>query len=745
MQMEQSPKISVIVTHLEAKRSVFSSVKSLKRALAYVSYLLDKPLQFEILYMVSHIAAVPQEEREQLKMMGPITVHVEPDVNRAFKTGANLAKYPVRVVIDGAMDIESEALGKAIIRVINDADMVIATALPKASDNSLWYDISNDLLYTMQKSNEPKAFVFRNEVWDVLKKAQLHATQFALDMLTCALEAGFSVKGFAHKHNSVSFSSRFSKFRDSIDSWWFYRKLALRKKIPLHTAPEDASNMIGAGVRYKKQRFTTHSTLSYKDSAIDSFTRKQKVFLAALLATIVLGMFANAVLTMQIVIAVLSFFYLMDVFFNLFLVANTVRGSSEITFTDEELQSLKDDNLPVYTILCPMYKEAHMLGYFLDGIAKIDWPADKLDVIVLLEEDDKESIKTIGEMQLPSYVRTLVVPGSQPQTKPKACNYGLGFARGEYVVIFDAEDIPDPLQLKKAYLGFQKSDRKIVCLQAKLNYHNTNQNLLTRFFTAEYSWLFDISLPGLQSLNTIIPLGGTSNHFRKEDLIMLHGWDPFNVTEDADLGVRIFRLGYRTGIIDSVTLEEANSQVINWIRQRSRWVKGYMQTYLVHTRELMPMIRARGLQALMLHFVIGGRILFIFVNPLLWIVTISYFMAKAFMGPIIEQVYSPAILYIAVISLVLGNYLYILGYVLGCIKREQWGLIKFVFLSPFYLLLISVAGCMAFYQLLFKPYYWEKTVHGLHLQNKPQQEGLSLSLPKLRLPKQYPITNPASA
>lgn len=746
--MEQTPRISVIVTHLEAKKSVFSSVKNIKRALAYVSYRLNKPLQFEIVYMVSHVAAIQTEEAEQLKKIGPISIYIEPDDLLAFQEGANLAKYPVRVMLDGKIEIEAESLGKAIIGTINEYDMVIATSLPSgllAKKDSPWHDLTPNILYEIQKVQDAKAFIFRKEVWDSLKKIQFTKSRFKVDLLTYALEAGFKARGYEYKRHGTSISSRWENVKDMVEEWWFYGKLGLRKKIPLHTSPVEDTSMIGAGVRYKKKHFTTHSTLSYKDSAIDSFTAKQKFFIASLLSVVVVGLFANVIMTMQIVIAILSFFYLMDVFFNLFLVSKTVRGSSEITFTDEELQKIADESLPVYTILCPMYKEAHMLGYFLDGIAKIDWPTEKLDVIVLLEEDDKESIKTIGAMQLPLHVRTLVVPASQPQTKPKACNYGLAFAKGEYIVIFDAEDIPDPLQLKKAYLGFKKSDRKIVCLQAKLNYHNTNQNLLTRFFTAEYSWLFDISLPGLQSLNTIIPLGGTSNHFRKEDLIMLHGWDPFNVTEDADLGVRIFRLGYRTGIIDSVTLEEANSNVINWIRQRSRWVKGYMQTYLVHTRELLPMIRARGLQALMLHFVIGGRILFIFVNPLLWIVTISYFMSKALVGPVIEQVYSPAILYIGVISLVFGNYLYILGYVLGCVKRNQWGLIKYVFLSPFYLLLISIAGCMAFYQLLFKPYYWEKTVHGLHLQNKPKQKGLAIEFPKFGLPKlsrkSYPLGN----
>src|SRR5258708_5513213 len=187
--------------------------------------------------------------------------------------------------------------------------------------------------------------------------------------------------------------------------------------------------------------------------------------------------------------------------------------------------------------------------------------------MLLLEEDDTETIETVKTMLLPSYVRTVIVPQSMPKTKPKACNYGLSFAKGKYLVIFDAEDMPDPLQLKKAYLGFQKVPSNVKCLQAKLSYYNSRQNLLTRFFTAEYALWFDLTLPGLQSLNSALPLGGTSNHFETVVLKKLKGWDPFNVTEDADLGVRLFQEGYRTAIIDSTTYEEATSSPKNWIRQ----------------------------------------------------------------------------------------------------------------------------------------------------------------------------------
>jgi glycosyltransferase involved in cell wall biosynthesis len=253
-------------------------------------------------------------------------------------------------------------------------------------------------------------------------------------------------------------------------------------------------------------------------------------------------------------------------------------------------------------------------------------------------------------------------------------------------------------------------------VQAKLNYYNPHHNLLTKLFTAEYSLWFDVSLTGLQALNTTIPLGGTSNHFRTKDIKRLQGWDPFNVTEDADLGIRLFNEGYKTAIIDSTTYEEANSRVKNWIRQRSRWIKGYMQTYLVHTRKSIGFQGKEPKHALLFHLLMGGKISFILINPFLWIATISYFVLNQYVGETIEYLYPSTVFYMAVTSLVFGNFLFIYYYMIGVIKREQWNLVKYVLLIPFYWILISVAGYMAIYQLLFKPHYWEKTIHGFHLK-----------------------------
>jgi cellulose synthase/poly-beta-1,6-N-acetylglucosamine synthase-like glycosyltransferase len=186
------------------------------------------------------------------------------------------------------------------------------------------------------------------------------------------------------------------------------------------------------------------------------------------------------------------------------------------------------------------------------------------------------------------------------------------------LVIYDAEYVPEVDQLKKAVIAFRKASPQTICIQAKLNFYNVKQNLLTRLFTAEYSLWFDLVLPGLQSLNAPIPLGGTSNHFKTEVLREVSGWDAFNVTEDCDLGIRLAKRGYRTAIVESTTYEEANSDTINWYNQRSRWIKGYIQSYMVHMRDPLEFIRKGSVKDFFIfQFVVGGKILSIFINPVI--------------------------------------------------------------------------------------------------------------------------------
>lgn len=457
-----------------------------------------------------------------------------------------------------------------------------------------------------------------------------------------------------------------------------------------------------------------------QESAMYTMTRCQKILVATVACFYAVALFLNWHLTLIVTLMALTLMYFFDFVFNVFLVFRSFSKDPEIKVTEQEIADVSDSDWPSYTVFCPLYKEWQVVPQFLSAMNMLVYPREKLQIIFLLEEDDTETINKVREYDLPSFFEILVVPHSLPKTKPKACNYGLARARGEYVVIYDAEDMPDPLQLKKAVLAFKKTDKRTFCIQAKLNFYNPRQNILTKIFTAEYSLWFDLILTGLQSINAPIPLGGTSNHFQTKNLKKLSGWDPFNVTEDCDLGIRLAKRGYRTAIMDSTTYEEANSALGNWMRQRSRWIKGYIQTYLVHMRNPMAMFKSwREPHLLTFQLIVGGKILSMFVNPLLWLTTIIYFAFRSAVGPVIDSFFPDYILQIAVLTSVLGNFFYMYNYMIGCAKRGSYDLIKYAYLVPFYWLLISAAAWVAIYDIIIRPHYWAKTTHGLHLDKVP--------------------------
>jgi len=565
--------------------------------------------------------------------------------------------------------------------------------------------------------------VFKRDIIEGIPETDVTPWTIDIPLLTNALHLGYTIGEVAITFSKRSHGESKIKFISSINE---IGGQAIRHKFrarrPHIIDPHTSESMIGAGLIHKGKRFITHTTLHPRTSALHVITAEQKFGIFLVLACVITALILETSTTAKVLVGILSLIYFADVVFNFFLILRSLHNPPEISISQDELKEINDKDLPIYTILCPLYKEAHVIPQFLDSISKLDWPANKLDVQLLLEEDDVESVAAVKEMNVPSYVRVVVVPDSQPKTKPKACNYGLSLATGEYVVIYDAEDAPDPDQLKKSYLAFAKVGPNIKCLQAKLNYYNPNQNWLTRLFTVEYSLWFDVILTGLQSIETTIPLGGTSNHFRTKDLLILKGWDPFNVTEDCDLGVRLFSQGFKTAIIDSTTLEEANSDFKNWLRQRSRWIKGYMQTYLLHMRSPIQLFKQQGIHALLFQLTVGGKIAFILINPILWVLTIAYFALYAYVGPTIEALYPPIVFYMAVISLIFGNFMFIYYYMIGAAKRESWTLMKWIYLVPIYWLMVSIAGAIALYQLIVKPHYWEKTIHGLHLKKKQSED-----------------------
>lgn len=467
--------------------------------------------------------------------------------------------------------------------------------------------------------------------------------------------------------------------------------------------------------QYRDRDLTISRTHLLTKNPDDSATRtvsRPQIVAFGLFAALFVGLLVwHARTTLAVLSSILVVAYAVLVGHRLWIIRQGTQANNDLQFTDADLKTLDDGDLPMYTILIPARDEAAVLPVLTEALQRLDYPKDRLDVKLLLEEDDVATIEAARQAQLPHFIEIVVVPVAEPRTKPKACNFGLQRALGEFVTIYDAEDLPDPSQLKKALLAFRQGDKRLACVQAKLSYFNAEQNVLTRWFTSEYSAWFDLLLPALHAARLPIPLGGTSNHFRTTVLRELGAWDPFNVTEDADLGIRLHKAGYRTGVIDSVTYEEANSEFVNWVRQRSRWIKGYLQTWLVHMRHPVTLRRQLGRRGFWgFQLAILGTPLMFILNPIYWFITSLWFMTH---WGLIPQLFPPGIYYLGMINLLVGNFTFTYLNAVGSAKRGNWNLVPYTILTPVYWSMMSLASWKALLQLLTRPSHWEKTQHGL--------------------------------
>ncbi len=446
-------------------------------------------------------------------------------------------------------------------------------------------------------------------------------------------------------------------------------------------------------------------------SASQPMTRAQKGVTVALLAALALSFACCPLRTAQGLIALCTFFYVMLTAYKFIVIRASLSPSASLRFSPDEIAAQEPRDWPLFSILVPMYKEPETVRQMVASLAAMDYPADRKDVQILLEADDAVTLAAAKALELPPGFRVTEIPESFPRTKPKACNIGLQLARGEYLVIYDAEDLPEKDQLKKAVLAFESSPATVACVQSRLNYYNPHQNLLTRWFTAEYSTWFDLQLPGLAALNAVIPLGGTSNHFKTRILQELMGWDAYNVTEDCDLGVRLARAGYTTRMLETTTWEEACSDLRFWIKQRTRWQKGYIQTWFVHMRDPLKLFRELGfVNFLHYHLLIGGVTFSALVNPVFWLMALVWFVfrpegvAQLFPGPVFAA---------GAVCLFLGNFVFVYVNLLGCCKRRNDSLMGWALLTPIYWMMMSYSGWRAFIQFFRDPFVWEKTQHGL--------------------------------
>jgi cellulose synthase/poly-beta-1,6-N-acetylglucosamine synthase-like glycosyltransferase len=431
------------------------------------------------------------------------------------------------------------------------------------------------------------------------------------------------------------------------------------------------------------------------------FTRSQILFLVALSLTLILGLqFAN------VATGVILHALALVVFLAVVLLRIMATVLAPIPRRRPVLEV--DAALPVYTLLCPLYRESGAVPGLARALTRLDYPAELLDVKLVMEADDAATIAA-ARAHAPAHWDLVLVPSAQPRTKPKAMNYALAHARGSFVAIYDAEDEPHPQQLRAALAAFDAGGPKLGCVQAPLLIDNGAQSWLARQFAAEYAVHFLLTLPFLARLGLPLPLGGTSNHFRREALADAGGWDAFNVTEDADLGYRLSRRGWRVDTITPPTWEEAPAHLWPWLKQRSRWIKGHLQTWLVLMRHPIRTWRDLGPQGFWaMQLGLGASLAASFVHlPLMVFAGLAVLVPGWRLGPedwtLIVAGYGSALA----------------ATVMAAILSRQPGHLVAALTLPFYWPLSSIAALMALFDWLIRPQHWAKTEHGSPFRKAP--------------------------
>ena len=448
-------------------------------------------------------------------------------------------------------------------------------------------------------------------------------------------------------------------------------------------------------------------------------TREQLIAAFLIAGLVFISLLYDFALTLFVFAAVTTAFFFLNILFKFFLFGI----GFDLQKKESGAVSILDHALPVISILVPLYREEQTLPSLISALEALDYPRDKLDIMLVLEDGDYETITAAAKLNSPIGFRVVVTPASKPKTKPKACNYALQESVGDIVVIYDAEDIPEPSQLRKAVLAFLAGDEKLACVQARLNYFNAEENWITRLFSLEYHMWFGFLLPTLERLGAPIPLGGTSNFLRTDVLRKIGAWDAFNVTEDADLGLRLARHGYRTEILASTTLEEATCSMKSWTRQRTRWIKGHMQTWLVDLRrkandQSLATAMGRGV----IHFFLAGS----FFTALLAPPTALLFFLEGHLptmefGGIPMSVLSSVALAVMAVGYLFG----IATNIAVAIYVKKPTLLWALPMAPVYWTMISIAAYRALFELIIRPHYWSKTTHVESALAKQRRRDLS--------------------
>jgi glycosyltransferase XagB len=498
------------------------------------------------------------------------------------------------------------------------------------------------------------------------------------------------------------------------------------------------------------------------ETAARLLSSRQKLLGILLLAGVVAGALCAPRLTATLLVGFCIFFYVLIAGLRIVIMAagRAYRAPRRVTVRPE------DPGLPSYAVLLPVHKEANMLRHLVTRINKLEYPRERLHVLLLIESDDDETLdaaRVIGlrfdgdpedgrgparpAHQL-SHITVVVIPPGGPKTKPNAMNVAMRNVTDlgcMFLTIFDAEDRPEPDQLLKAVGTFRLAPPELACLQAELAFWNDDTNWVSALYWIAYKIHFVRFLPGLAKLGLPIPLGGTSNHFRVSalrDAALPDGsvWDAHNLTEDADLGARLISAGYRIELLTSVTLEEApvRSKVVD--KQQRRWKGGYLQTGLVHTRHPVQSIRRMGLiRWFCFNLLMLGTPFSFMINPIFYALTVTYFATRTH---VITELFPTAIYYPSLALLVIGNFVLVLELVLTCLEeanstRGRYSLLWYMMLAPLMWLWMSYSTYIATWELLTGKRGWHKTPHGHTLDDSELDSGL-FEAPPAR-PAQFPF------
>ncbi|MEM9707875.1 MAG: glycosyltransferase [Pseudomonadota bacterium] len=424
------------------------------------------------------------------------------------------------------------------------------------------------------------------------------------------------------------------------------------------------------------------------------------------------GSLALIVFAAALVFAPVAVFLALTFWAGFWLLASTllrVAAAHSSVAPPRTMPALADEDLPIISILIPLFREKNIVERLIRRLSTIDYPVDRLDLCLVVEKQDTITQETLKGIEFPPSMRTIIVPPGNLQTKPRALNFAIDFTDGEIIGIYDAEDAPATDQLRRVAAQFAVADRRVACLQGRLDFYNSDRNWLARCFTIDYATWFHAILPGLDRLRLPLPLGGTTLFFRRDAIEALGGWDAHNVTEDADLGIRLTRRGWRTEIINTVTDEEANCRAWPWVKQRSRWIKGYALTWLVHMRAPRTLLADLGLwRFLGFQIIFLGALTQYALAPLLW----SFWIAALGLAHPVTSAMAPLWAFGLVILFVAAELANATISVIACRRAGHWRKVPWVPFMLLYYPLGAIAAWKAFWEILRKPFFWDKTEHG---------------------------------